>query len=231
VAILGRPNAGKSSLFNALAGAARAIVTDVPGTTRDLITEVVDIQGLAVTLVDTAGLREARDAIEAEGVRRARQALDVAAAAVFVIDGSEPLGDAATLLADIRTPCVIVRNKSDLPLAWTSRDLGKNDNMIVSVSAVAGTGLDQLRSALATLLTSRETWTSAPAITNVRHITLVDDARASVEQAREALAAGATEELVLADLTRARQALEQITGRRTADDLLAHIFARFCIGK
>jgi tRNA modification GTPase len=124
-----------------------------------------------------------------------------------------------------------VRNKSDLPLAWTSRDLGKNDNMIVSVSAVAGTGLDQLRSALATLLTSRETWTSAPAITNVRHITLVDDARASVEQAREALAAGATEELVLADLTRARQALEQITGRRTADDLLAHIFARFCIGK
>ena len=128
VVIAGRPNAGKSSLFNALVGAARAIVTEMPGTTRDLLTERVDIGGLPVTLVDTAGLREAADAIEVEGVRRAREAQEIAALTIVVIDGSEPLVESTTAgpraIAGAR---LVVVSKTDLPRAWPVADLGDVD--------------------------------------------------------------------------------------------------------
>jgi len=231
VVIAGRPNAGKSSLFNALVGAARAIVTDVPGTTRDLLVERVDIEGLAVTLVDTAGLREARDVVEAEGVKRARNAQQVAALTLMVIDGSAPLGaDDRALVADTPAPRLIAVSKSDLARvwapepAWDARD-------VVDVSALTGAGLLELRRAIAARLTEQEDWRDPPAITNVRHLALVDEAREAIERAAAGLAAGATEELVLTDLGRARRVLEEITGRRSTDDLLAHIFARFCLGK
>ncbi len=211
VAIAGRPNVGKSSLFNALVGAARAIVTDVPGTTRDLVTETIDLDGLRVTLVDTAGLRDAADEAEREGVSRARAAMAAADLTLIVVDQDEPdVSSGANYL--------VVQSKADL---------GRPPRG-VTVSAVTGDGLDALRAAMASAL-DVEPRRDPPAITNVRHIALVERAHAALLRARAAT--GAPEELVLADLQEARAALEEISGRRTSDDVLAHIFARFCIGK
>jgi tRNA modification GTPase len=233
VVIAGQPNAGKSSLFNVLLGTARAIVTDIPGTTRDLLTERVAIEGLAVTLVDTAGLREARDAIEAEGVQRARDVRRVAALTLVVIDGSTPLtaADRALVTAVAGEPHAIVISKADLPHAWAPEELGAGPSGVVRVSTVTGDGIEALRRQIARTLAARDDLRDPPAITNVRHLALVDEARDAVVNAEGALSDGATEELVLTDLTRARQALEQITGRRTSEDVIREIFARFCIGK
>jgi len=232
VVIVGRPNAGKSSLFNALVGAARAIVTEVPGTTRDALTERVDIGGIPITLVDTAGLRESADRVEAEGIHRARAALTVAALTVVVIDGSQPLcDDDRGVLESVRAPRVIVASKSDRPRAWRASELGAGGELVLDVSAVTGAGLDVLRADIVAALVEREDLRDPPPISNVRHLALVESCAASLERARVALATGVTEELVLTDLGAARRALEQITGHRTADDLLKHVFERFCIGK
>jgi tRNA modification GTPase len=232
VVIAGRPNAGKSSLFNALVGSSRAIVTDVPGTTRDLVTERVDIEGLAITLVDTAGLGAARDAIEQEGMRRARQALDVASLTVLVVDGSRPLSGAdRDLFAAGGGRAVTVISKIDLPRAWPTSALSEDGQAPVEVSAVTGAGLLDLRRAILAGLTAQDEWRDTPAISNVRHLELAEAARMSVDAVAEALTAGATEELLLAELGSARRSLEAITGRRTSEDLLRHVFSRFCVGK
>jgi tRNA modification GTPase len=230
VAILGRPNAGKSSLFNALVGAARAIVTDIPGTTRDVLTERVDLEGIALTLIDTAGLRESADAIEAEGVARARQAQQIAALVLLVVDGSAPLTaeDRRLIEASPVAAHLLVISKGDLPAAWPRNEIGEAS---IEVSALSGSGLDELRRRIASALTGREELRDPPAISNARHLTLLDSARQAAERAEQALSSGATEELILVDLGAARRALEEITGRRTADDLLQHIFSRFCVGK
>lgn len=232
VVITGRPNAGKSSLFNALAGAARAIVTEIPGTTRDLLTERVDVNGLALTIVDTAGLREARDEIEAEGVRRAKQAQSIAALTLVVIDGSEALVDEdRALLESVASRALVVQTKADLPSQWSLDELHTRHEKAVPVSAVTAQGFEQLKDRIAAALLDRDVLDETPAITNIRHLTLVEDARDAIDRALHALITGATEELVLVDLNRARECLEQVTGRRAPDDLLLHIFTRFCIGK
>jgi tRNA modification GTPase len=215
IAIVGRPNVGKSSLFNALVGTSRAIVTDVPGTTRDLVTEVIDLDGLRVTLVDTAGLRDATDFVEAEGIARSRQAIRVADLVLAVVDQD----DSET----IDNKHVIVQNKIDL--GRPSRGIG--------VSAMTGAGLDELRSAILAAL-DVDLLRDRPEITNARHISLVERAHCALGRARDAaLAAGGSlsEEFVLADLQDARAGLEEITGRRAPGELLEHIFSRFCIGK
>jgi tRNA modification GTPase len=232
VVIAGRPNAGKSSLFNALAGASRAIVTDVPGTTRDLLTERVDIGGVPITLVDTAGLRDVEDAIEVEGVRRAREAQGIAALTLMVVDGSVPqspeaIGAAAT---DERST-LIVLSKSDLRRAWTRNQLAADPERIVDVSVVTGEGLEDLRRRIVQVLTTRDEWRDPPAVSNLRHIGHLEDALESIARVEGAIAAGTTEELILAELADARRSLEAMTGRRAPDDLLRHIFSRFCIGK
>jgi tRNA modification GTPase len=228
VVIVGKPNVGKSSLFNALVGASRAIVTDLPGTTRDLLTELIDVGGLPVMLVDTAGLRPANDAIESEGVARARAAQAVADVVLVVLDGSSPLedGDREILVQTANSKRLIVSNKADLPRAWTAPDA-------VPVSAKTHDGLEELRNKLATTV-DFEPLRDTPEITNMRHAALVHRAREALVRARAAtLAAGVSlsEEFVLADLQEARAALEEIVGRRTPDDLLEHVFSRFCIGK
>jgi tRNA modification GTPase len=235
VAIAGKPNVGKSSLFNALAGASRAIVTDVPGTTRDLVSDVVDIDGLRVTLVDTAGLREAGDAIEAEGVRRSRQAQNVADVILIVVDRAAALEDADREIiagTDGRAR-VIVANKADREASWTHDALGAARAFAVDASAITGVGLDDVRQRLVSAL-DVDLLQDRPEITNVRHIALVQRADEALGRAScAALEDGASlsEEFVLADLQDARAALEEIAGRRAPDDLLAHIFSRFCIGK
>jgi tRNA modification GTPase len=221
IAIVGEPNAGKSSLFNALAGASRAIVTDVPGTTRDLVTEVVDIEGLRVTLVDTAGLRDTVDPVEVEGVARAHQAMAVADLVLLVEDRSRPRSS-----LEWNKKVLYVANKSDLPAAWS-------DDSAVPVSATVGDGLDLLRRRIAAAL-DVDPLRDHPAMTNVRHLALVDRAHGALSRARTAaLAEGVSlpEEFVLADLAEARAAFEEISGRRAPEDLLEHIFSKFCIGK
>lgn len=225
IAIAGKPNVGKSSVFNALVGASRAIVADAPGTTRDLVTEVIDLDGLRVTLIDTAGLRETRDAVEFEGVERARQAQLVSDVILIVVDRSEPLDLDAVQQSAVKNR-LIVANKSDLPAAWRRDD-------VVEVSALTGEGMERLRARIAASL-DVELHADRPEITNVRHIALVQRAREALTRARsaaEARGGSLSEEFVLADLQDARAALEEIAGRRAPDDLLAHVFSRFCIGK
>src|SRR5262245_3481897 len=225
VAIVGEPNVGKSSLFNALVGSARAIVTDVPGTTRDLVTELVDIDGVRVTLVDTAGLRTVRDVVEAEGVERARQSAAVADLVLHVEDRSRPRasGIGRPGVDDRKVLCVA--NKSDLPAAW-------HESPAIEVSATTGAGLDVLRRTIISSL-DVDLLRDRPSITNVRHIALVERVQAALQRARDAVSTDASlsEEFVLADLAEARIALEEISGRRSSEDLLAHIFSRFCVGK
>jgi tRNA modification GTPase len=235
IVIAGRPNVGKSRLFNALAGADRAIVTDVPGTTRDLVTERVDIEGVAVTLVDTAGLRDTLDVVEREGVARADRARDVADLVLVVLDASEPLtADDRRLLERTQGRArIVVRNKSDLVAGGGERDtpIAEPDTPIISVSAVTADGLSDLRRAIAVALTGGESLRDIVPISNTRHIALLERARQHLDAARCAALAASPEEFVLADLQAARQTLDEIVGRRTTDDLLAHIFERFCIGK
>ena len=214
IAIVGRPNVGKSSLFNALVGSERAIVTDQPGTTRDLVSEVVDIHGLKVTLVDTAGVRETSDPAEAEGVSRSLRAERVADLVLVVVDEDEPVTPNAKHF--------VVQSKADL---------GRPDRGI-RVSATTGEGLEDLRQAVTAAL-DVEPLRDRPQITNVRHAALLERAIAALTRARQAAEAEtpAPEEFVLADLQDARRTLEEMTGRRTPEDLLAHIFSRFCVGK
>jgi tRNA modification GTPase len=230
VVIIGRPNAGKSTLFNALAGASRAIVTDVPGTTRDLLVEMVDISGLATTLVDTAGLRaDTADAIESEGMTRARAAAAGADLLLVVLDRSAALTAEDRALLDVYpgVPRLVVAAKSDLGAAWARVD----DRPCVEVAAIAGRGIEELRRAVVGALGASEIYRDAPALTNIRHVRLLEGGREALARAREAAAAAAPEELIAADLADARGAIEEITGRRTADDTLRAIFERFCIGK
>lgn len=230
VAILGRPNTGKSSLFNRLAGADRAIVTEVPGTTRDLVTERIDIDGIVVTLIDTAGLREVTsDAIEREGMQRSRVAHEAASLTLVVLDGSEPLtaADRQVLEATAGSTRLVVENKADLAPAPAGTGVES-----IRVSARTGDGMDRLREAIAKALTHGEAvGRDVPGITNVRHIDLLERARESLRRAADAAEGGAPEEFVAEDVADARRALEEVTGARTPDDVLREIFEKFCIGK
>ena len=229
VVIAGRPNVGKSSVFNMLAGVNRAIVTAIPGTTRDLVTETIDVEGVAVTLVDTAGWRDTRDIVESEGVARGAHARDIADLVLLVLDRSEPLADEDCRLLDetSKTNRVVVLNKSDLP-AETTRTFRE----AVAVSALSGDGFDALRRTIATTLVGEERLRDQARISNTRHIALLEQCRASLDAARRAAETGnVPEEFLLIDLQAARVRLDEIVGRRTSEDVLRHIFERFCIGK
>ena len=233
VVILGAPNVGKSSLFNALLNANRAIVTPIPGTTRDLLTERADVGGLSLALVDTAGVRPANDVVEQEGVARTRGALAVAELAVVVLDRSRAVddNDRTVLEATAARPRVIAVNKIDLPPA-PGLDPPASDAIEISVRT--GEGLDRLADAIARALTAGRVPRDAPLVTNLRHVTLLERARAIVLGAIASLDASTgtlPEEFLLADLQEASLRLQEITGRRTSDDLLRHIFQSFCIGK
>lgn len=246
VVVAGRPNVGKSSIFNMLVGADRAIVTEIAGTTRDLVSEQIDLDGLAITLVDTAGFRDTGDVVEREGVARASRARGVADLLLLVLDQSEPASaeDARLLAETAHGRRIVVANKSDLPCAIDmalvrganpSGSRGEPDNArptAISVSARTGAGFDELRRAIVRELTGSELLRDAAAISNTRHIALLEQARAHLAAAQQAAAAGDTpEEFVLADLQAARARLDEVVGARTSEDVLQHIFERFCIGK
>jgi tRNA modification GTPase len=233
IAIVGTPNVGKSSLFNRLLDTNRAIVTPIPGTTRDLLTERVDMCGISTLLVDTAGIRDTGDAVEQEGVSRARAAVNVADLTLVMLDRSRPLetDDQALLEATRSVPRLIVANKIDLPDAWSTVVAGECESTI-EVSVKTNAGVDQLIDRIATALGAGVATRDVPLVSNMRHVSLLRVARTALGRGRAALGDAATsEEFVLADLQEAGSALQEITGRRTTEDLLAHIFSRFCLGK
>jgi small GTP-binding protein len=327
LAILGKPNVGKSSLFNQLVGTDRAIVAAGPGTTRDMLRETIDLDGLRLGLVDTAGIRVSADEVEQEGVVRARRAAAVADLVILVLDRSRALEDIdlALLAETAAVPRIVVVNKIDLPPAWDARDAGVRDSRlredtacsfspsasarqagrgvretagepagsssdqpsrqadkhqanvveagsldpagsrmpnpqsptpnpktgIVHLSLKTGEGVPALQAALRGAMDVGEPLRDTAMITNVRHETLLRQARESLERAIENIRQGvpstnvpeegpglssgasdsASEELVLADIDEARRALEEMTGKRTSEDLLRRIFEKFCVGK
>ncbi|HEV8694339.1 MAG TPA: tRNA uridine-5-carboxymethylaminomethyl(34) synthesis GTPase MnmE [Lysobacter sp.] len=227
--IVGPPNVGKSSLLNALAGSDRAIVTDIAGTTRDLLHEVVRIDGVELTLVDTAGLREGGDAIEREGMRRARGELERADLAIIVLDARDPdSGRTAVADAIAGVPQRLwLHNKADLlPLIATTSDA---DHLYVS--ARTGGGLDALHTRLRALAQGSDAEAGEGAFTaRARHVDALQRAREELTSARVQLDYEALD-LAAESLRLAHDALGEITGRVRADDLLGHIFSSFCIGK
>ena len=237
VAIVGRPNVGKSSLMNALARSDRAIVTAVPGTTRDLLDEWLHIKGMPVRLLDTAGIRDTEDAIEKEGIRRTRRAVDDADLVVALIDQSVALQEEdRALLTELREKNHIVAlNKSDLPskidkTEWTVLCPGEHGPAVIS--AVTGTGLDDLRERIRLHLGSADLEANeGVCITHLRHSLLLRRAQEALCQGSRALQDDLTGEFVAADLRRAADALGEITGAISTEDILDRIFSEFCIGK
>lgn len=225
VVIAGAPNAGKSSLLNLLSGEESAIVTEIAGTTRDVLRERIDIDGLVVELVDTAGLRENPDRIEAEGIRRARDALANADAVLWIADASAPGHEAPDpgLPADV--PVTIVHNKTDL----TGDASGARDESLW-ISALTGAGLDALRAHLVGLAGYHDLGEGAFTARR-RHVEAIARAAEHFERGRRALADSRAGELLAEELRLAQEALGEITGAVSSDELLGRIFSEFCIGK
>lgn len=232
VAFVGRPNVGKSSLFNKLLSRDRAIVTELPGTTRDSLTESIAINGIPVTLTDTAGIREAGDRIEAIGVERTHRAMADADLLVVVIDAStEVQAEDREVLERARdSRHIVALNKSDLPPVCEMSET-VNGSQVVHVSAVAGTGLSDLSAAILEPFGTVDSETVGLLVTDSRHYDLLVRAVASLDESASLLKASASEELVLVGLHNALNYLGDITGETTTDEILGRIFSTFCIGK
>jgi len=233
-AIVGRPNAGKSSLLNALAGYDRAIVTDIPGTTRDTIEVGVHLAGLPLRLVDTAGLRHSDDPIEQMGVQRSLAAMEASQLIFLLVDSSAPfLPEDAQLLtqACALAPTVLVWTKTDLPSAPIPVPALPEGLPVVEVSAKTGQGLEELEQAVAGLFPKEEGQVYGALLTNQRQEEAASRARDSVRRAREALLAGMTADALLTDVEQALGALGELTGQNVREDITERIFSKFCVGK
>jgi tRNA modification GTPase len=248
LAIVGRPNAGKSSLFNCLVERDRAIVTAIPGTTRDTVTERISLDGIPLELVDTAGLREAPGEVEQLGIARSREALADAALVLVVLDATEPLNDEERrLLAAITgRPAVAAVNKSDLiaagrPLTDYATMLGApaiphsvreewESIPALATSALTGEGIPALRERLLALATGGAA-AEPGMLTSLRHQQAITAALSALAGAAQANAAAIPHEMILLDLYQALWALDSLTGQTTPDDILNLIFSTFCIGK
>ncbi len=228
VVIVGKPNAGKSSLLNQLSGEDAAIVTEIAGTTRDILREQINIDGLAVELIDTAGLRDDPGRIEKEGIRRAREAMDGADAVLWIQDATET--DEAEIGEEMPegVPVVIVRNKIDLTGEAPGEDSAEDH--VIRLSAKNGTGIDALRQHLRALAGYRDLGENALTARR-RHVDALTRAAAHFASGRQALQETRAGELMAEELRLAHQALGEITGVTSSDDLLGKIFSEFCIGK
>jgi len=230
LAIIGRPNVGKSSLFNRLIERDRAIVTATPGTTRDLVTERVSLEGIPVELIDTAGLRESADEAESIGIAKSREAMAEADVVLLVLDATSPVHqeDEAAIATLATRPFLVVLNKQDLAPA---ANLSKLDSYpVLKTSALSGTGLSELRRAILSLLTRETTTLETALLTNLRQQQAVSGALAALGRIQQA-AAIIPHEIILVDIYEALQALDALTGTTTSDDILNLIFSKFCIGK
>ena len=231
VALCGSPNTGKSTLFNALLSEERAIVTDIPGTTRDVLEGSFSLNGFQVLLMDTAGLRDSGDAVEQIGVQRARQVIDNADVALLLIDATKPLNDSELelLAADMRCPCAVLVNKEDKPPVVTVKQISAETKHfpVFSISAKNGTGIKQILEYLAGYLTQpRE-----EQLTHQRHMALAKQAAGKLTQAASAVRDGVQLDLIAVDLREALWLLGRITGESVDEKLLDEIFSTFCVGK
>lgn len=227
LAIVGRPNVGKSSLFNRLVERERAIVTATPGTTRDLVTETVAIGGLPVRLIDTAGIRQALDEAESIGIRKSMEALADADLVLVVLDASQPLEVTdRELLRDVgQRPAIVVENKIDLA--------GNKGSRLAAVctSATSGEGIAQLRELILQKIGGDGAQIESGFLTNIRQHDLVQKSLAGLDAASAAVSEHTPHEMILLDLYSALRPLDEITGATTADDILNRIFSSFCVGK
>jgi tRNA modification GTPase len=236
VALVGRPNVGKSSLLNALAKADRAIVTPIPGTTRDVLEEFINVRGIPVRLLDTAGLRHTVDVVEREGVRRSHDALARAELVLAVLDGSEPLAEEDQRLLELvrGKAIVLVINKADLPARLEPCMLKglEHESRVVWTSATAGVGLEELRDAIRdTVLKQGLEPSEGVLITHLRHRGALERALALLDQVLLSVERRMAAEFIAVDLRAAINALGEIIGETTTDDILERIFKEFCIGK
>jgi tRNA modification GTPase len=235
VVLAGRPNVGKSSLLNRLLDTDRAIVTDIPGTTRDVIEETISLAGIPLRLSDTAGLRQARDLVEELGVARSRERLAQADLILLLVDASEPLSgeDAQTLEELADRPVLIVLNKIDLPQQISVQNLRQySSHPVVEISALTGQGLENLEQAMVDLVLAGGVQTAGEIVTQARHAELLVRAQEALSRGRELLEQAETPwELLAFEVKDALQALGEITGEEVGDAVLDQIFSEFCIGK
>lgn len=231
LAIVGRPNVGKSSLFNRLIERDRAIVTATPGTTRDLVTERVALDGIPVELIDTAGLRDSTDEAEFLGIAKSREVMAEADVVLLVLDATAPphQEDEAAIVALANRPFLIVINKSDLaPGVSPSRP---DTHSALKTSALTGAGISELRYAILSLLTREAPSRETALLTNLRQQQAVSSALAALNRAQQAVTAAIPHEMILLDLYEALDALDALTGKTATEDILNLIFSKFCIGK
>ncbi len=238
-AIVGRPNVGKSSLLNALLRTDRAIVSPIPGTTRDVVEETLNIRGVPVRLLDTAGLRDTADVVEQEGVRRSRAAMEQADLLLVLLDGSVPLTpeERRLVLPDREKKFVLVINKTDLPRELAPGDLQDLERAVAAdatvwISAKTRVGLDDLRDAIRNVTLGLEFEPGETAVvTALRHRTALVKAIEALQRSSESIKGMLSAEFVAVDLRGALDALGDITGATTTDDVLDCVFSQFCIGK
>ncbi len=232
VSIIGRPNAGKSSILNQLLGRDRAIVTAVPGTTRDTVSEEAQIRGISVVFIDTAGIQESEDMVEIEGIRRSRESLAQADLVLHVIDNSEPLtpNDQRIMEETAERRRLIVLNKNDLPGRFEQPT--DNENTYVNVSCLDGSGIETLKDAIRNQVWDGQiTAEMLEVMINSRHQEALNRANASLLIALGQLRSGTPPDLVAVDLRIGTNAIGEIVGRTTTEDLLDSIFSTFCLGK
>ena len=236
VAILGKPNVGKSSLLNALVGTKRAIVTDTPGTTRDTIEEAVNIGGIPLKLIDTAGIRQTTDIVEQQGVERSKAVLDRAELRLLMFDASQPLNDADLDLLQTAqlSKAILILNKIDLPVVTPSAVLLAHcpKKRIVETAIPESKGLDNLKAAVCEeLLGGESVIGESPIVTNARHQEALRRANEGLNYAIESLENGMPPDLVAVDLRISLDGLGDIVGKTTTEDILDRIFSQFCVGK
>lgn len=233
-AIAGTPNAGKSSLLNRFLETERAIVTDVPGTTRDVIEEWISIQGVPICLVDTAGIRSTDDTVEQIGVRRAKEYMERADIILVVVDQSRPLQEEDRQILETARgrQALIVLNKEDLQPAFETEELQSYGLPILSISASTGAGMGALKDAMLSLaLKQGLTAAQSALLANTRHIELVRQSREALQRALDTIEAGMPVDCAIVDIREAWELLGSITGDTVHDDIIEEIFSRFCLGK
>ena len=233
-AIVGRPNAGKSSLLNALAGYERAIVTNIPGTTRDTVEESVLCGGVQLRLIDTAGIRETEDTVERLGVERSRKAMESADLVLAVVDSAAdftPEDEALLTMAAQKEHWVLLWSKCDLPESRRPYALPFRPAASISLSSLTGEGLDALEQTVARLFPAGNEAETGSLLTDSRQEDAVRRAKNAIRRAKEALESGFTPDAILTDAEEALEALGELTGRTAREEIVGRIFSRFCVGK